>query len=320
MAKQGTHRKRNRRKNESRTEDWTRPDPEQDREEGSVQFARILNKTMKTGLNRGLQVTIILLMIVVLYYQMNPVEQSLDIPETDLNPIGKQEAWDYVTEWLDGQQLGDNAAVVSWDGADEVELAETGSSTSAGIVHSFTVCSDSGWWLVTQTVREDDLALIGNPSVQKADVPDISTSDSTPDWPNTLQSAQPSTAVSTLVSQWAQALMGDDSDALTVLMNDDPNASYTALGLGDVDSATVEKMSYLDAGNVDNNNETSDRAAARVTITLAAVTDDTQATQFTYDVLIGNPDGTPSILAWGAPGTGDELEEYANRSAYEEEE
>ena len=40
---------------------------------------------------------------------------------------------------------------------------------------------------------------------------------------------------------------------------------------------------------------------------------DAKQTQFSYDLLIGDPDGTPSILAWGAPGTGAGLTERMNR-------
>ena len=32
-----------------------------------------------------------------------------------------------------------------------------------------------------------------------------------------------------------------------------------------------------------------------------------------YDVVVADPDGSPSIVAWGAPGDGPNLKDYQNR-------
>ena len=122
----------------------------------------------------------------------------------------------------------------------------------------------------------------------------------------------------TTVRKWADAFMGSDSDMLTVLVNDpDPNAWYRAQGLGKAAAATIDGGAYLDKGNVDRNERRSDRAALRVTVTVAhADAGDGSAaqSQYSYDLLVADPDGTPRILAWGAPGTGATLREHGNRA------
>ena len=53
----------------------------------------------------------------------------------------------------------------------------------------------------------------------------------------------------------------------------------------------------------------------RITITLNARSDHDSDTRMTYDVKVSDPDGTPKILAWGPPGSGDTLRNYSNKWA-----
>lgn len=39
----------------------------------------------------------------------------------------------------------------------------------------------------------------------------------------------------------------------------------------------------------------------------------TDSSTLSYDVVVADPDGSPSIVAWGAPGDGPNLKDYQNR-------
>ena len=116
------------------------------------------------------------------------------------------------------------------------------------------------------------------------------------------------------MTSFGGALAGFDADKLTVVVADpDPDAVFPVLGLGDVKGVTIDKASYLKSGKVDKDSNTSDLAAVRITITLAARSDHDSDTRMTYDVKVSDPDGTPKILAWGPPGSGDTLRNYSNK-------
>lgn len=300
-----------------RESDWTQRQASRREEDADKQFARQLRHNLGSPARTLLIGLIALLLCVDVYYRMNPTTPKIDVPEADLNPIGKQAAWNTVEQWLKDGQLGGNARIVSWDGGDAETVAD-GNETSTAITHEFAVSSDTGWWRVEQTMQSDGLTPLGSPAVEPVTVNETTTPDSTPAWNDELGTLQASETLDRLAEQWARALMGDDDDQLTVLMGDDPNATYTALHLGEVDSTSVERLAYLDKGRVDRNNDTSNRAAMRVSVTLKPVAQDAQGARFTYDLLIADPDGTPRILAWGAPGTGSSLTEHANRSGMRE--
>lgn len=225
-----------------------------------------------------------------------------------LNETGKQAAYSITEQWLaTGHPLGAQARVVSWDGA-------TRTPTSGGAVyrHVLTVANGARWWRVAVAVNQDGTP-IGYPNASPVAVPDTLTPDGTVGWSGTIKDAQGSDALSTLVTQWAQALTGSDADRLKVIMADpDPASVYQPLGLdGQFQSATVDRVAYADMGKVDKENQTSDRAFARVTISMTGR--DNQPVQYGFDLLLADPDGTPRILAWGAPGDAPGLREYMNR-------
>lgn len=300
-----------------READWTQRQAERREEDADRQFARQLRRNLGSPARTLFIGLIALLLCVDVYYRMNPVAPHIDIPEADLNPIGKQVAWSTVEQWLGDGQLGGEARVVSWDGGDAAPVGD-GQDRETAIVHVFAVSTDQGWWRVEQTVRADGLTPLGSPAVEPIPMDEAATPDSTPAWDGELGTLQATETLDRLADQWARALMGGDDDALTVLMNDDPRATYTALHLGDVDSTSVERLAYLDKGRVNRNKGTSDRAAMRVSVSLKPVAQDAQGARFTYDLLVADPDGTPRVLAWGAPGTGGTLAEHANRSGMRE--
>ncbi|KAA8826913.1 hypothetical protein [Bifidobacterium myosotis] len=291
---------------------WERPDPKADGTGHDEQFAHKVKRLLGINLAKWQRWAILGALVVVVYFQMNPVAQQIDIPETQLDPPGRVESWNLTEQWLKDNPLGKDARIVSWDGQETVDL-KNGSKTSRATVNTLVVDSSLGWWRVRTTIREDG-TLAGWPSAEKIRLTTTATPNSTDDWPGTLGSLTQSEALQTTVSKWASAYMGPDSDMLTVLIADpDPNANYQALDLGEVGSASIEKAAYLNSGNVDRNQNKSDRALLRVTITLNARSLNEKQTQFSYDMLVADPDGTPRILAWGAPGSGLTLRERENR-------
>lgn len=109
----------------------------------------------------------------------------------------------------------------------------------------------------------------------------------------------------------------------TIVKDPDTRIKYRPLRLSDKAQATVDKGRYLDRGDVDKDENTSDRAVFRVNIELpedqtAASSDPdlqsdadtdsdgsdrgaTDSSTLSYDVVVADPDGSPSIVAWGAP-------------------
>lgn len=292
--------------------EWSRPDPSKDGMDPDVQFARRAQRLLGMHAARWMRIGIIGLLIVIIYFQMNPVAAQVKTPKTDLDPSGRAESWALTEQWLKDDPLGGDARIVSWDGQERVELAD-GSDRTVVSVNTLIVDSRKGWWRVRTTMRPDG-TMAGWPAAERIEISTATSPNSADTWPDTLASLTPSETLSTAVSKWADAYMGSDSALLTTLMHDpDANASYQAQALGRVSSATIEKAAYLDAGRVDKNGGKSDRAAARVTIVMEAASMDAKQTQFSYDLLLSDPDGTPSILAWGAPGTGAGLTERMNR-------
>ena len=173
------------------------------------------------------------------------------------------------------------------------------------------------------TIRTDSNGLLGYPSASRKGLPNTATPNDNITWPGTLSDATASDALSRLLTQWGQAYVGHDADMLTTIVKDpDIRIKYRPLRLSDKAQATVDKGRYLNRGDVDKDENTSDRAVFRVNIELpedqtATSTDPdrgaTDSSTLSYDVVVADPDGSPSIVAWGAPGHGPNLKDYQNR-------
>ena len=253
---------------------------------------------------------VLALQVVVVYLLFNPVQRQRTVEATDLAPSLKTQARAYVESWLTSGVLGDDADVVSWDGAD-VSRGTDGRNAVRVETDSYTVRSDAGWWRVEASVSAS--GPVSYPSAVRLDVDDDASSAASVSWTGTVGSLQPSEALSTLASKWGEALVGYDSDLLAVVVADEPDAAYQAQGLGVAESVDVQAAAYLDRGRVDRNEGVSDMAVMRVAVTLAARDERSQPTNLAWDVLVSDPDGTPRVLAWGAPGAGAGLKTHANR-------
>ncbi len=294
---------------------WRAPDPKRDGDPDR-QFSRRAFRLTGLRLLRWQRWIAIMLLLIVAYLMSNPPDASKPAPAADLDPAGRVESWALTEQWLAKGALGADARIVSWNGQSHATVSD-GSKDMTLSVNTLIVDSAAGWWRVRTTVTPDG-RLSGWPSVERLDLAGADDKGDTGMWKDTLGQLTASDMLDTTVRKWADAFMGSDSDMLTVLVNDpDPNAWYRAQGLGKAAAATIDGGAYLDKGNVDRNERRSDRAALRVTVTVAhADAGDGSAaqSQYSYDLLVADPDGTPRILAWGAPGTGATLREHGNRA------
>lgn len=293
-----------------RDDDWLESPSDHEPDVRAQYRRRVLRETGGRALT-WIMAGVLVMLVAIFYVLSNPTPTPAPDVNLQLAPSSKTAAWAGVESWLEDKPLGGEERIVSWDGIRRVSLKD-GSDVLHAQVDRFTIRSKTGWWRVDATVRPDG-SLTAYPSVSRLDVDGSATPNGTATWDGVLQDMTASQSVSTLADQWGRALMGSDVDALTVLMRDPENRSYQPLGLGDVGGVTVDAAAYLNRGDVDRNALTSTRAVLRVTIVLAAKDTGSKQTQYSYDVLIADPDGSPRILAWGAPGTGVTLGEYANR-------
>lgn len=302
-------------------------------EDPDIQFLRL--KARKARPVKALLWGILVALLIVIYLLQNPVAQNVDIPAVDSNPAGKQAAYKLTEIWLKDNPLGKNAVITSWDGCKKTTYKD-GDRTIPVYRHDLTVESSLGWWTVRTTIRTDSNGLLGYPSATRKSLPNTATPNDNIVWPGTLSDATASDALTRLLTQWGQAYVGHDADMLTTIVKDpDTRIKYKPLRLSDKAQATVDKGRYLDRGDVDKDENTSDRAVFRVNIelpedqTTASSDPDlqsgtdadsdgsdrgaTDSSTLSYDVVVADPDGSPSIVAWGAPGDGPNLKDYQNR-------
>lgn len=237
-------------------------------------------------------------------------------PPANMSPSGKQVAYAAVAQWLGEGALGTTGHIISWDGATTGTMKDS-SKTVKIARHSFTVQTDlNRWFKVTTTIRLDKGLTIGRPAVTPLALDSTqSLSGADADWKEADGDLENPSAVETLLEQWGEAYAGSDADRLKTVVADqkNPNAVYQPLMLAGTADVSVDKTAYLaNRGKKDKNTGHTDMAVARVTITMK-VADVASSAGFSYDVLVSQPDGSPRILAWGAPGTGPTLKEYSNR-------
>lgn len=248
-------------------------------------------------------------LLMILYMLMNPVTQPEQQVSVDLDPVGKTEAWAAVTTWLDTGVLGVGTRIVSWDG-DTVRTSTDGNTSVKTHRQRFTVTDGGRWWRVDATIAQDG-TMIDSPAVT---VIKPKTGGGTySGWDNVLDTLTPSDALTTLVSQWGEAVTGMDGNRLKIAMSD-PNGTYQPLMLHGAQSVTISRAAYLRRGNFDTEQHTGEYAVARVNITLKPGDDKASVgLMMSFDLLVHDPLGSPKILAWGAPGDGPTLREHANR-------
>lgn len=222
-----------------------------------------------------------------------------------LSDAGRIQARSAAESWLPGV-LGKGSRIISWDGSVK------GDTKEGTRIHRFTVTDAKNRWYRLEITIDTQGRLAGQPSLTSLD--GQAGQGGQAEWAGVLGSLTPSTALTARLTGWASALAGSDPDALMAqVADDDPDAAYNPLGLDGKWKATVETAAYLDRGKVDRQDRTGEWAVARVTLT--SEKSDAGSTM-TYDVLIHNPDdATPGISAWGAPGSGPNLQPGDSRGS-----
>ncbi len=291
------------------TDPWFDDPTRQKEEDPHRQYVRIV--ATRTKWWRLIQIITLIFSIIAVAAATNTPTPTAPIQTVDLDADGKQAAWALTQTWLNSKPLGADTRIISWDGADTIRLANQGKPVTA-TAHRLTVSDGRHWWQVMETVKTDGTP-IGYPAVSPIRVPAQNTPDANDDWTGVLKTVDQSDALTQAVSQWGKALAGSDADRLKVSVDDpDPASVYQPLMLaGQVQAVSIQKIMYADRGKVDRENDTSNRAYARIGITLSGGGQGNM--NYGYDVLIADPDGTPHVIAWGAPGMAPSFHEYGNR-------
>lgn len=292
------------------TQDPWFDDPTRQKEEDPYrQYVRMVASRTKWW--RIIQIVTLILAVIAVAAATNTPNPTIPRQAVNLNADGKQAAWALTQTWLADKPLGADTRIISWDGAEEIRLENQGKPVDAR-AHRLTVSDGKHWWQVTETVKTDGTP-IGYPAVAPIGVPSQNTPDANDDWTGVLKTVDQSDALTQAVSQWGKALVGSDADRLKVSVDDpEPASVYQPLMLaGQVQAVSIQKIMYANRGKVDRENNTSNRAYARVTITLTGGEQGNM--NYGYDVLISDPDGTPHVIAWGAPGMAPSFHEYGNR-------
>lgn len=292
------------------TQDPWFDDPTRQKEEDPYrQYVRMVASRTKWW--RIIQIITLILAVIAVAAATNTPTPTIPRQAVNLNADGKQAAWALTQTWLADKPLGADTRIISWDGAEEIRLENQGKPVDAR-AHRLTVSDGKHWWQVMETVKTDGTP-IGYPAVTPIGVPSQNTPDANDDWTGVLKTVDQTDALTQAVGQWGKALVGSDADRLKVSVDDpEPASVYQPLMLaGQVQAVSIQKIMYADRGNVDRENSTSDRAYARVSITLTGGEQGNM--NYGYDVLIADPDGTPHVIAWGAPGMAPSFQEYGNR-------
>ena len=248
---------------------------------------------------------------------------------------GKQAALQAVDKWLDEGAFPDGTRNLWWDGAERT--FETTSSETTGVKTveywshrlSFTDLSDGSTRDVTQLVSiEDGVATaVGDPTVLSQTVTGLDTQSMfTPTGYGTLEQTS---SLSNMLSTWAEAYVGGDSSAFTVLVADpNPDHVYRPAGVGRFDGMSINWFVQCDehGGDIprDDRTDTPDWGAASITITYrpyrsATVGEDSDAdaqnqtsVNMNITLLIEHPTtGSARVVDWGADGSLTTLSRYS---------
>lgn len=248
---------------------------------------------------------------------------------------GKQAALQAVDKWLDEGAFPDGTRNLWWDGAERT--FETTSSETTGVKTveywshrlSFTDLSDGSTRDVTQLVSiEDGVATaVGDPTVLSQTVTGLDTQSMfTPTGYGTLEQTS---SLSNMLSTWAEAYVGGDSSAFTVLVADpNPDHVYRPAGVGRFDGMSINWFVQCDehGGDIprDDRTDTPDWGAASITITYrpyrsATVGEDSDAdaqnqtsVSMNITLLIEHPTtGSARVVDWGADGSLTTLSRYS---------
>lgn len=190
------------------------------------------------------------------------------------------------------------------------QLDATGQSAPRTRVVHFTVADQSGrlyrCGVQVLVSGSGQATVVGTPSLSPLAVVDVAGGDDTP-WPG-MPADQVSEAAAKAIQGWAQAYAGGDPAALRLAVGD-TDSTHWYEPLAGVSSVDVQPVA---ATHLDGDPSTQ---VVRVSLALtwAGQKADTAPAPTSMDVLVRRADtGAPRVVAWGDPGTGPALLDYAN--------
>ncbi|MGP5048047.1 hypothetical protein [Glutamicibacter ardleyensis] len=270
------------------------------------------------------------LLLVLLVYVFNTIayEEEAPVVQRAADSPTKATASNRITEWLDSSPAPlPGGKLISWDGViSSVEpqmvkdesgemLEEPGLET-----HQFTVRTDAGqlFHSTVQVTWTDSLgaAIVGDPSLEPLMRDNATTSvEMVAVWPGRTLSPAPTGALPA-VDVWLQAYVSGDSDKIRLAVKD-PNEEHHYFPLIQVADASVDTVTHFAV-----NPEDPSQGLARVTtkITWDGTPVDSSSQEYingggaqTFDVLLQDVDtASPTVVAWGGTGTGQDLTPYKN--------
>jgi len=241
-------------------------------------------------------------------------------------------AQEEVIDWLKGDPSPmPGARLISWDRAavtaepsSTVDAAGTERRTPGVERHELSVLSDAGarYTAVVQIAFDEELGAVvmGAPTLIPVLPGDEQQLASSPLWPG-LESAPQSPSMDSAVKAWAEALFSGDPEALKLAVSDpDPARGYLPMPAASVVSTRVDSVvAAPDAKARESDSDPATSVVARVSVMVDYVSTTDQERQssqgatYTYDVLLREADtAAPHVSAWGGPGTGHELTDFAN--------
>ncbi|WP_443447780.1 hypothetical protein [Glutamicibacter ardleyensis] len=267
---------------------------------------------------------------ILLIYILNTIGGADSVPtaEQTADSPTKATASNTITEWLNSTPAplpGGNLA--SWDGvisSVEPEMVEdnTGEMVEEpGLeTHQFTVRSKSGqlFHSTVQVTWTETLGatVVGAPSLEPLMRDNEATDvDMVEVWPGRALTPAPD-GILPAVDVWLQAYISGDSNKIRLAMKD-PNQEHSYFPLTQVAEAKIDRVTHF-ATNPDDPSQGLARVTAKVIWEGTPVDSTSQeyinsgATQM-FDILLQDVDtASPTVLAWGGTGTGQELTPYKN--------
>lgn len=216
-------------------------------------------------------------------------------------------------------------SVLSWDGFDYIEGAKGDSGSQSRVddaeLHRFTVAATSG-----DTVLYFDASVLvsvsdtlgarvsGTPTLIPR-APSATDGWAAGAWAG-YETYTPTAPVSETVDAWSRAFTGTSSDLRLNVGDSNGDHAYIPLS-----GATVVRVSIV-AGGVKPSREEGPPSDVLLRVELAVSWTGSEPAKgetsvptstFTYDLLVtGAETGAPRVVAWGAPGTGPDLEPFGN--------
>lgn len=239
---------------------------------------------------------------------------------------GKSEAWRAMQAWLGSNPAPiPGAEIVSWDGF-ETEVppppAEGSGAAPATYVletHDFTVQRGDTMWVASVQVAVDNvLGATAMASPALTPIVKVNVAASSPWFGLTSGSATP--AVTQAIQTWAAAYTSGDADTLQQIVQDrDTSRSYVPLkGVEELVSVTPGVAGSPTVDGVPDPSTLIIRVDMKLwweggKPEVAPNESQPDPTPISYDLLIHFADtATPVVVAWGAPGSGDNLTAYQN--------